>query len=88
MNDYERGRHDALCDLSAAIQDASNRAKIAILNTWISILNALKTSSKEKKDDWLRSILIEGVITMGAENLILHELREINKNLSKILNRL
>ena len=56
MNDYERGRHDALCDLSAAIQDASNRAKIeidkdndlgprekiAILNTWISILNALK----------------------------------------------
>ena len=25
---------------------------------------------------------------MGAENLILHELREINKNLSKILNRL
>lgn len=25
---------------------------------------------------------------MGAENLILHELREVNKNLSKILNRL
>lgn len=56
MNDYERGRHDAICDLSAAIQDASNRAKIelnadndlspqeklAIINTWISILNALK----------------------------------------------
>ena len=56
MNDYERGRLDALRDLSAAIQDASNRAiieidkdndlgpreKIAILNTWISILNALK----------------------------------------------
>lgn len=25
---------------------------------------------------------------MGAENLILHELREVNKNLSKILNRI
>lgn len=56
MNDYERGRHDALRDLFAVIQDSSNRAKIeidkdndlgpqekiAILNTWISILNALK----------------------------------------------
>lgn len=56
MNDYERGRHDAIRDLSAAIQYSSNRAKIemeqdndlgpqekiAILNTWISILNALK----------------------------------------------
>lgn len=42
MSDYERGRHDALRDLSAAIQDASRREKIAILNTWVSILNALK----------------------------------------------
>ena len=30
MNDYERGRHDALRDLFAAIQDSSNRAKIEI----------------------------------------------------------
>ena len=63
MNDYERGRHDALRDLSAAIQDASNRAKIeidkdndlgpqekiAILNTWISILNALSNFIKREE---------------------------------------
>lgn len=63
MNDYERGRHDAICDLSAAIQDASNRAKIelnadndlspqeklAIINTWISILNALSNFIKREE---------------------------------------
>ena len=63
MNDYERGRHDAICDMSAAIQDASRRAKIelnadndlspqeklAIINTWISILNALSNFIKREE---------------------------------------
>lgn len=63
MNEYERGRHDAICDLSAAIQDASHRAKIevnadndlgpreklAIINTWISILNALSNFIKREE---------------------------------------
>ena len=63
MNDYERGRHDALRNLSAAIQDASNRAiiemdkdndlgpreKLAIINTWISILNALSNFIKREE---------------------------------------
>lgn len=63
INEYERGRQDAICDLSAAIQDASHRAKIelnadndlspqeklAIINTWISILNALSNFIKREE---------------------------------------
>lgn len=74
MNDYERGRHDALRDLSAAIQDASNRAKIeidkdndlgpqekiAILNTWISILNALKNFIEREERRLVTKHLIKG----------------------------
>lgn len=77
MNDYERGRHDALCDLSAAIQDASNRAKIeidkdndlgpqekiAILNTWISILNALKNFIEREE-----RLLVTKHLDKGSDN--------------------